>query len=168
MEVVLALDDYNDIFDDFDIRPYKERAISVDFREELQRRISKLGCEERIGIVLTLPRYKRIRTDEKIIARRLRAYFEDRYVMYSARKHKSWAKTALFIMLGLACLAASFYISSISELLSEYLIIGVYFFTWQGLDEFIYSYPKISRRVERYRCMKEAHIRFSNEENYEG
>src|SRR5579859_7557489 len=70
----LALEDYEDIFSDFDPRPYPERSLSEDFLYELQR--AALNKEEK-GLVVTLlmPREERNTAREKVILERLRDHF---------------------------------------------------------------------------------------------
>jgi hypothetical protein len=55
MEIVIALDIYDDLYSDFDIRGYGERAISRDFLDELHIRLRRLGTEKRTDIVLLVP-----------------------------------------------------------------------------------------------------------------
>ena len=48
--VHIALDDYDDIFSDFDISPYNQRALSKDFLDELKTRV---GDGKVVRIVLS-------------------------------------------------------------------------------------------------------------------
>ena len=166
MRVIIALDDYEDIFDDFDIRPYSQRSISIDFVEELQRRFNGVECNKPL-LVLTLPKKRRVKKDEKIIKKRLIEFFKAKFKYYKNKLNQTKFKILMFLILGIASLALSLYIEHYSMVLSDYLFIGVYFFTWEGLDTFIYSYPKIHKRMNIYKCISDSTIQFEDEEKYE-
>jgi len=71
MKIEIALDDYDDIFSDFDIRPYKERQVSKDFLDELKVRMATNPDNVEITLVLLYAPSQKRRTTRKIIVRRL-------------------------------------------------------------------------------------------------
>src|SRR3989338_253090 len=73
-EITLQLDTYDDIFSDFDPRPYAKRELSEDFLKEIQRRYledNRGGFE----VLFTLPSQVRDTAGEALIKKRLRAHF---------------------------------------------------------------------------------------------
>ncbi len=166
MKVIIALDDYEDIFDDFDIRPYSQRSISTDFIEELHRRFNAVECNKPT-LILTLPKKNRIKKDEKIIKKRLIEFFNAKFRYYQVKLKSTWLRIFTFILLGVLSLILSLYVEHYSIALSDYLFIGVYFFTWEGLDTFIYSYPRIEKKLRIYKCVSGSIIQFDDEERYE-
>lgn len=73
-EITIQLDTYEDIFSDFDPRPYLQRALSEDFLKETQRRYleDKRG---RFEVRFTIPSSERDLKEEALIKKRLREHF---------------------------------------------------------------------------------------------
>lgn len=76
--VGLAIDGYDDLFSDFDPRPYQERELSEDFLTEL-RRFFYHKSPEYLDIVLLIPRKHRRAHDEQIVKKRLHIHFQKKY-----------------------------------------------------------------------------------------
>jgi len=76
LDLGLWLQDYDDIYSDFDSRNYLKRRVSADFINEL--RISLKNKNEKIinDLVLLLPREKRDPGSEQKITRNLQNYFD--------------------------------------------------------------------------------------------
>src|SRR3989344_6408811 len=76
-KISLWLDDYNDIFSDFDPRPYSERALSDDFLNASQKmfRETKTGKFE---LRLLIPKSLRDEKQESLIKKRLKSFFRQR------------------------------------------------------------------------------------------
>src|ERR1700722_797482 len=73
-QVSIWLDTYDDIFSDFDPRPFSERALSDDFISELK----KVSREDSLSVSemkLLVPEKNRKHGDETIIIKRLHSYF---------------------------------------------------------------------------------------------
>jgi len=73
-EITIALDNYDDIFSDFDPRTYEERELSEDFLKEIQRRYME-DKKGRFEIHFTIPSMERDVKEEALIKKRLREHF---------------------------------------------------------------------------------------------
>jgi len=73
-EISLQLDTYDDIFSDFDPRPYSERMLSEDFLKEIQRRYME-DKRGRFEVRFTIPFSERDAKAEVLIKKRLREHF---------------------------------------------------------------------------------------------
>lgn len=62
-EICLILDTYDDIFSDFDPRPYDERGLSDDFLSEARKAVKKKPSET-IELKFLIPANKRNLSDE--------------------------------------------------------------------------------------------------------
>lgn len=83
----LAIDGYDDLFSDFDPRPYHERELSEDFLTEL-RRFFFHKAPEYLDIVLLIPARRRRTRDEQVVKKRLHIYFQKKYrEMQKGLKH---------------------------------------------------------------------------------
>jgi hypothetical protein len=74
VQLSIWLDTYDDIFSDFDPRPFKERALSDDFINEA-RKMAKEKPEGEVELKLLLPHELRDADTEQIIIRRLHRHF---------------------------------------------------------------------------------------------
>ena len=73
-DISIAIDTYDDIFSDFDPRPYEERELSVDFMREMNRRFTEKKTG-RLEVRFFLYGKDRDQKAEGIIKHRLREYF---------------------------------------------------------------------------------------------
>lgn len=73
-EITIRLDTYEDIFSDFDPRPYSGRELSDDFLKEIQRRYME-DKHGRFEIHFTIPSSERDTKEEALIKKRLREHF---------------------------------------------------------------------------------------------
>jgi hypothetical protein len=73
-EISIVLDTYDDIFSDFDPRPYAQRAMSDDFLKEIQRRYME-DKRGRFDVSFTIPTSERDTQEEVLIKKRLREHF---------------------------------------------------------------------------------------------
>ncbi|MFH1520362.1 MAG: hypothetical protein ABID61_01830 [Candidatus Micrarchaeota archaeon] len=71
----IALDNYDDIFSDFDPSPYGTRLLSEDFLRELSRRYSQKKKGEFI-VNFTIPANERSEKTESLIKKRFKDYFK--------------------------------------------------------------------------------------------
>ena len=107
--ISLALDDYEDIFSDFDPRPYSERMLSDDFLYELKR--ASLDKEESgLTLSLLMPKEKRNSGHEKVILERLKGHFR-RHHRRLEDKRKGEIKTGTWMVaLGITFMFLATYI----------------------------------------------------------
>lgn len=73
-EITITLDNYDDIFSDFDPRAYEERELSEDFLKEIQRRYME-DRKGRFEVHFTIPSMERDVKEELLIKKRLREHF---------------------------------------------------------------------------------------------
>ena len=73
-DISITLDTYDDIFSDFDPRPYSQREMSEDFLKEMSRRYME-GKHGRFEVHLIIPSSARDLKAESLIKKRLREQF---------------------------------------------------------------------------------------------
>ncbi len=168
MEVVIALDDYEDIFDDFDIRPYGTRNISADFLHEVLSRIKNIPTPSKL--ILTLPKYKRVKKDEKKIAQRLKLFFKERAAFFKERREALLKKALIFIVIGLIFSYVGYVVYAGEEALqfvAELFFVGTYFFVWNGFSYMFFSSRRLEEKNRIYAALEQLEIVFENEEKIE-
>ncbi len=165
-EVSLTLDSYEDIFSDFDPRPYSEKGLSEDFIFEA-RRAALSKYPNKISFIMMLPKTKRNPKQEPIIKKRLKDYFKERYELSRKEKGKVMKEGIVFTVIGVILMFAVAYIYFIfnkgTALASFFTILlepASWFLFWEGLDLLIFDSKKENPDLKFYREMSGSEISF--------
>jgi hypothetical protein len=164
-EISIWLDTYDDIFSDFDPRPYSQRALSDDFLFEAKRaaREKKTGG---IELKLLLPADKRSGNEETVIKKRLREYFKKQF--------ESLQKEIKGIRLkGVSLLAVGFALMFFATLVSYNLQAGIlwtfafvlleptgWFVIWFGFEHLFYTVNQKKPELGFFKKMAGCNISF--------
>ncbi len=164
-EISLVLDTYDDIFSDFDPRPYGERALSVDFLDEAKRAVRFKG--EEIELRFLIPKAVRNARHEEVIKQRLRAHFKRHYRLIKAERDAYKKQAVLLVVLGIVIGLVGVGLISLPGLsVSEIAAIGIvlspasWYTIWTGFDHLLY--PKVEKVLDEdfNKKMSMAHIAF--------
>jgi len=160
-EILLKLDRYEDIFSDFDLRPYSRRTLSVDFLDEL-RRASYEKESGAIEVVLHMPTGKRNEASEGKIKERLKDHFKKHYTLLLSQKARVVRRGATMVVMGvIAMLLASFihFKYNESNLMVSFLVIllepAAWFLLWEGMDLIIFGSKDINAPLAFYKKMSQ-------------
>lgn len=138
------LDSYNDIFSDFDSRPYTERALSDDFISEAKK-IEKEKITGSITLKLLLPAHLRKKATETIILRSIHTRFRNLSFQLMREINRTRRRGGVLSVIGLAAMIAANYLINLHEktyLVNALLIVmepAGWYFVWTGLDQFFYG-----------------------------
>ncbi len=163
--VSLILDSYNDLFSDFDPRPYSDRALSEDFLLEC-RRAAREKDSEKIELRLLVPRKFRKKPDELMIKRRLKEHFYKNFVIQKKGIKKIWVEGLFWVFLGtIIMIVATFAyrFSSDSFLIDLFFIISEpagWFAFWEGLGKMFIESKKGFPDYEFYLRMNKLDVSF--------
>lgn len=165
--ISLLLEDYNDIFSDFDPRPYSVRALSDDFLNEARN--ASLDKGDSLELKLMLPKELRVPKDETTIRKRLHDHFKKHYNILKRSKtsmiNKGIVSTAIGIFL---MMFAAFVLFSYGEktLFITFLIVlcepAGWFLFWEGLDQVLFESKKMHPQFDFYHKMSKADINFGS------
>lgn len=160
-DISLRLEHYDDIFSDFDMRPYSERALSVDFLEEIKR--AARDKHGKIRLALHAPDQKRDETNEKLITDRLIAHFNRHHNLLRAERFSVLKLGISMVVLGaLSMVAATFIVfeDPTESLLLSFLVVflepAAWFMLWEGMDQIIFNSKNIHPELDFYRKMSAA------------
>ena len=165
--VSLWLDSYDNIFSDFDPRPYSHRALSDDFISEAK----KVTYEVKPGsldLTLLIPSGMRDLDHEKYIRMRLHSHFRKHAVLMEKEMRKLLFNGIAFTILGFVMMfvAASVLLvdgSSIwVNLLRTVLEPGGWFLSWYGLDQIFYTSRQNVKELDFNKKMSRAEIEFDS------
>jgi hypothetical protein len=163
--ITLALDDYEDLFSDFDPRPYSERSLSEDFLYELKHAARD---KEEWGLALTLlvPPNARDTHHERVILERLRNHFRRHHKLLRA-KRKGEIKTGVkMVSLGVAFMFLATYIlyAYKQTFLTSFIVVLLepagWFTLWEGMSLILFHVKEIKPELEFYRKMSGAKTLF--------
>lgn len=163
----ISIDDYNDLFSDFDARNYTERSVSEDFLHQLKKVVAE--SEEDIHELNFLITTKQHNTEqEAIIIKRLQEHFKNRHNHYLLKKKKEQQKGLLFFLTGSALLFIATYLLLIQEkqLLLNALIVVLepagWFLSWTGLETLFNNTKWRTHELTLYAKLKKCKVHFSN------
>lgn len=164
-EISLILDTYDDIFSDFDPRPFSERAVSDDFLLEVKK-ASKDKPSGGIEIKFLIPAKERNASHEHLIRRRLREHFTKHHQMIQEKMRKTLFRTGIMAVLGVVMIMIATYLNGFNSSLFFMRFITTllepagWFTTWTGLDEWYYTFTDIKKEHDFYEKMAKAEIIF--------
>ena len=137
--VQIWLDSYDDMFSDFDPRPYSKRMWSDDFLIQIRKVIK--DHSKRISVLrILLPAKVKQEIVDKILVKRLSVFFEDRRNAVLRNRKETVFKGILYIFLGILVMLTTEYLSYINKNnFSWHLLLRVFeplgwFLLWMGLD----------------------------------
>jgi hypothetical protein len=159
------IDSYDDLFSDFDSRPYTERAISDDFLVELNKLTEEK--EDFIKVVrFQIPEKIRDEKTESLIMERLVKGFEDQYLRFSRELSASRRNGILMTVCGTAALMLAVFIVSLGEqtLWQNSLKIlfepAGWFLIWTGLDKMYMGGRPIKRKRDFFARLEKSKVEF--------
>ena len=163
--VSLWLDNYDDIFSDFDPRPYGQRALSEDFLAEARRAV-RHRHDEVPELRLLVPVTVRHVDDETIIRKRLRDHFRKHADRLRRERHRTVWTSLGVAAAGFALMTASTLLRRQPEtigrtVLHVFLEPAGWFAVWFGLDQLFYGAREIAREHAFYRKMARADMVFT-------
>lgn len=174
MGVIVALDNYEDIFSDFDSRPFFERGLSEDFLHELSQRTLETpkGDPE---VLLVLPKSLRKERDEATIKSRLRKHFSQELKRLLSNREEKRKHGYTYFGIGAGLLLLEVYLIEQSQTVSP-LVFALsqavalpagWFFAYTGLEKILQPYGEDKEQYEFVKKMHSASYRFTSYEELE-
>lgn len=158
-DITLQLDHYDDIFSDFDIRPYSKRALSVDFIDEL-RRAAPDKDDTGIELTLRVPTDLRVEADEEVIKGRLANHFSKHYQALLKDRRNILKGGIIMVIMGVVAMVAAALIdfefqtkNFYHSILIVFLEPAAWFLLWEGMEQIIFRPRKVNSDLEVYKKM---------------
>lgn len=161
-----ALDDYGDIFNEWDPAPFKRRELDPDLQIYLEGSSNEISFRYPVELIFTLPAAKRNETIEQEVRVGLRNSFN--FKLYVLRKEIRTINllTLRYVLMGLGTLWAARLLSvpaeayAITSVLTEGLFIGGWVFLWEAVSLFFFSNRDIYQRYRTYTRLRDALVIF--------
>lgn len=168
-EISLWLDDYNDLFSDFDPREYSQRALSDDFILEAKKASMDKKINKLLNLKFSIHPKKRSREHELVIAKRLKNHFLKHFNILLEEKRSVLKRGALFIFVGMVLMLIATFILFYSvdkTIFVSFLIVLLepagWFFFWDGLELVIFESKKRKADLDFYHKMLKCSISFTS------
>lgn len=164
-EIGVWIDNYDDIFSDFDPRPYSQRSISQDLLNEAKK-ASRDKASGEIELKFLVPKKERNLKNENLIKRRLKDHFKKHITQLKIEHRKIIKEGLFFLFLGILFMTITgiFLIKNtptkLIVFLSVFLEPGGWFLFWEGLYLIVFEKRKKNPDLEFYRKMNKADIIF--------
>lgn len=167
-QVSLWLDNYDDIFSDFDPRHYSQRALSDDFLLEAKK-ATRETATGRIELKFLIPENQRKLELEGVIKKRLRAHFKKHYFQQQEQRNEIIRQGAAYIALGFILMFLTTTIlfwnlntNFILTLISVIAEPAGWFLLWEGLNLVIFRSKEKNPDLDFYRKMSNCSIYFQS------
>lgn len=167
-KIIIELDNYNEIFSDFDPRPFAERSLSDDFLSEVKKAsIYKDGTP---NLNLIIPIKERIANAEGIIKKRLTNHFKEHNELLNKETLYIVRKGVIFVVIGLILMITGALIifknvfggTFLNALLVVILEPAGWFFFWEGLRQIVFYPEENKSELKFYNKMSKANIEFTS------
>ncbi|HLC93322.1 MAG TPA: hypothetical protein VJH23_06475 [archaeon] len=165
-EISLILDTYDDIFSDFDPRPYSVRTLSEDFLVAAKKAMPA-AREGQLGMSFLIPKAMRNTAHEVLIKKKLREYFRKHGSVMEQERTKIRGQGIAMTVVGLAILLLATFIISIErhDLLFNFLIVVLepsgWFTVWSGMEAIAFKSKERDVEIDFYARMAKAEINFT-------
>jgi hypothetical protein len=166
-EIGIWIDTYDDIFSDFDPRPYSQRSMSQDFLNETKK-ASRDKVSGEIEIKFLAPKKIRNLREEIVVKKRLRDHFKSHAKQIKKERAKLIKEGSFFFVIGLAFMILATFIlvkndpRFIMKIFGVFLEPGGWFFFWEGLNLIIFKARLQTPDFEFYKKMSTADIVFKS------
>lgn len=160
----IALDNYDDLFSDFDMSPYNKRLLSEDFLLELQSRYA-FAKGGRFLINFTVPKAVRSKKAETVIKRRLVDYFRKRTKKFDELRREKTKQGGLRILLGSIFSGFLLFIPALNDppLITIYSVF-IWYLIWSGLEQVLGPF-KFKSEADLTKKLLKAEYSFVSEED---
>ncbi len=163
MEV--SLDDYDDVYDDWDPSPFKKRDIEDEFNDFILDSSEDIPLHMNVSVVLHLPESKRDREKEAILESAYRFFYG--YIVQRLRRGllNQNIRAASYLVLSLFFMSIGYFFkweqgNMMLTVLQEGILIGGWVFLWEFITSLFITGREKVREYRLHRRLQEAEVRF--------
>jgi len=166
-EISLWLDDYDDLFSDFDPRSYSQRTLSDDFLSEAKK-ASRDKDPNKLEIRFLIAENKRDAKNEAVIKKRLHEHFNKHAALLLNEIKTARNKSIVAAFFGIMMMLGATYINSLepATFASRFLFVLLepagWFVTWFALERLFYTTERKNAEYKFYHKMSKCGIIFSS------
>lgn len=164
--IEIALDQYTDIFDEWDPAPFKRRAIDSDLELYLEGSSDEIPLQYPVELYFTIPAGSRNERMEAEVLNGLRNSFAFKRYLLKREIRKTNIRTLNYVVLGFvflwggAILLDQFPEKTLLSLVVDALIIGGWVFLWEAVSLFFFTNRELYYRYRTYKRWQNAPVIF--------
>ncbi len=163
--IFLDLDSYEDLFSDFDPRPYSLKSLSGDFLHECRK--ASEDKKGKIRIKLFVPKNKRDASEEIKIKKRLKDHFFKHFIEKRNGIRKLKTEGVFWTVLGSVMMILSVVLIDVPSSFAFNLLMTLvqpagWFFLWEGLVKILITPREKKPDYDFYKKMSRSQISFAN------
>ena len=164
--IEVALDQYTDIFSEWDPAPFKRRELDPDLQIYLESSADEIPSKYSIEVCFTLPPGIRDQAMEEDVRTGLRNSVDFKLYLFRKEIRLINTRTVRYVIAGLgtlliARLAEPLDINVFTAVLTEGLFIGGWVFLWEAVSLFFFSNRDLHNRYRTYRRLRYSEVIFS-------
>ncbi len=163
--IEVGLEDYGDIYDQWDPAPFKKRFIQEEFNEFIITSVEDIPRSNNIILVLYLPETKMDPKKEGAV----KAAYENFYLYAAAKEKRNMAdirnKTLMYLFLSFSLLGIGYlYLNETTHIalniVREGIFIGGWVFLWESITNIFITGRDLKSRMNLYKRIYLSEIRF--------
>lgn len=163
--IEVSLDDYDDVYDDWDPSPFKKRDIEDEFNDFVVNSSEDIPLNFDISIVLYIPINKKDTRKETALISAYMNYYEYAMARVDKKITNLHKKIASYLVFSLLFLSIGYFFggaetSLIYQVLHEGIFIGGWVFLWEFFTSVFISKRELQEEINLYKRLYEAEIRF--------
>jgi len=167
--IEVSLDDYDEVYDDWDPSPFKKRDIEQEFNDFIVDSSDDIPLSSGVSIVLHLPVQKRSEEKEAMLLSAYRHFYG--YIVQRIRKEldSQRMKAMSYLVLSLIFMSIGYFFtvegqSMVLSVLHEGILIGGWVFLWEFITTLFISGRDKVRDYRLYKRLQNAEVRFEYHE----
>jgi hypothetical protein len=153
----ISLDDYTDIFDEWDFSPYRKRDIDAGFFQFLLDSSQELPLKKSLSILFHLPEKVYDESKEKNSRKGIQNYLRYQLKKQETEKRKQLTNTFWYTVFGVLFLVLGYFLQNfvksvfLLNLLPEGLFIGGWVLFWESFSIVFFKTRDINILIRHYR-----------------
>ena len=168
--IEVAIDQYSDIFNEWDPAPFKRRDLDPDLQLYLETNSNEIPAKYDVELSVTLPAGMRNEAMEEESRNGIQNSFISKRYFLGKDIKKTNTKMFWFVLIGLLCLWIAKVLSGrVSEtdlpsILLEGLAISGWVFLWEAVSLFFFTNRELYDRYKNYKRLQNAPVIFREQE----
>lgn len=171
--IEIGLDDYGDIFNEWDSAPFKRRDLDPDLKLYLEGSSEEIPFRYSIELSFTIPKGSKNEPIEEELRYSLKNYFIFKLYLLRRELKETNAKMLRFVLIGFLLLwvatkfSEQFEGAPFASILAEGLFIGGWVFIWEAVSLFFFTNRELYEDYRTYKRFNQAPVFFREAERAE-
>jgi hypothetical protein len=164
-KIEVSLNNYAEIFNDWDHAPFKRKDIDPELLVFLEHSIDDIPMKYAVDICFYITDEVQDKGREKLIVDWFKTFYEFYIEIEKSKARSKVKRSAVYLLIAVFLLTLSFFgIISRSDILAytltEIIVVGGWVFLWEAISQITFQRQFNSKLIKNYRRFKQAGIIF--------